>query len=258
MKIENNKSLKTLNSFNVDVKAKFFVELESVDEIRELIESSVFKDNKIQILGDGNNILFTKDFDGLVIKPNLKGKDIIKEDDNFVWVELGAGEDWDEFVRWSVSQEYEGIENMILIPSSIGGAVSQNIAAYGQNIMDVVESLKAINLETGEEKVFSNKECEYTYRNSIFKTEMTNKFIITSAIFKLSKNLEKLETTYYERKSRYGSLEDELKTFAKEPYSLKDVMKAVINIRERKLHQWMNMEHVVQFLQTLLYQKKNT
>jgi UDP-N-acetylmuramate dehydrogenase len=122
-----------------------------------------------------------------------------------------------------------------MIPSSIGGAVSQNIAAYGQNIMDVIESLEAFDLEGRVFKTFTNEECEYEYRSSVFKTKYRNRFIIISAIFKLNKVAEELETSYHERASRYGSLESELQTFAKEPYSIQDVMKAVQNLRTKKL-----------------------
>jgi UDP-N-acetylmuramate dehydrogenase len=122
-----------------------------------------------------------------------------------------------------------------MIPSSIGGAVSQNIAAYGQNIMDIVESLYAFDLKKQEFRTFTNEECEYEYRSSAFKTKYPNRFIIIYAIFKLNKVAEELETSYHERASRYGSLESELQTFAKEPYSIQDVMKAVQNLRTKKL-----------------------
>lgn len=235
MRVIKNKTLKDLNQYGVDAKSKYFVELHTPSDISSLQKSKYLKEKGFLILGEGNNILFTKDFDGLIIKPSLKGKKIVKEDENTVHIEICSGENWDEFVRWSVQNNYQGIENLVDIPSSIGGAVSQNIAAYGQNIMDVVHSIDTINLLTGERKTFSNKECEYTYRNSIFKSLKPNTYLIISATLILKKVYKELETSYHERKARYGSLEDELKSFAKEPYTIKDVMQAVINQRSKKL-----------------------
>jgi len=235
MDIVKNKSLKNLNQYGVDVKAKYFVTLNNLEDLKELKESNLLKEEKVLILGEGNNILFRDDYDGLVIKPMFKGKEIIKEDENNVWVKVNSGEDWEELVEWTVKNDYQGIENLTMIPSSIGGAVSQNIAAYGQNIMDVVDSLYAFDLKENSFKKFNNKECEYEYRSSIFKKKYQNRFVIIYAVFKLNKVVGELETSYHERASRYGSLEEELKTFAKEPYSIQDVMKAVQNIRTRKL-----------------------
>ena len=235
MKISKNKSLKSLNQYGVDVQAKLFVELENINDIRKLTDSHLLDNEKVLILGDGNNILFRDNFDGVVIKPKFKGKEIIKEDDNNIWIEISSGEDWEEFVTWAVDNNYQGIENMTMIPSSIGGAVSQNIAAYGQNIMDVVESVETFDLQKKEFKTFTNEECEYEYRSSIFKRKYKSRFLLISTVFKLNKVANELETSYHERASRYGSLEDELKTFAKEPYSIKDVMIAVQSIRTRKL-----------------------
>jgi UDP-N-acetylmuramate dehydrogenase len=235
MNILSSKSLKELNQYGVDVNAKYFVEIANEKDITDLVNSGYLKKEKVLILGSGNNILFRSDFDGIVIKPTLLGKDIVKEDEKYIWIEVYCGEDWDTFVRWCVKNNYQGIENLVDIPSSIGGAVSQNIAAYGQNIMDVIESVNTIDLKTGDKKTFNNKECEFTYRNSIFKSKEKNRYLITSAIFKLKKESNDLEISYFERKSRYGSLEDELKSFAKEPYSIQDVMQAVINQRNKKL-----------------------
>ena len=233
MKISKNTPLKELNQYGVDTIAKVFVELANLEDIEQLKNSNILDNKKVLILGDGNNILFRKDFDGVIIKPEFKGKKIIKEDDKNVWIEIYSGEDWEDFVMWAVEHNYQGIENMTMIPSSIGGAVSQNIAAYGQNIMDVVESLNSFDLEAKDFKTFSNK--DYKYRSSIFKTKYRNRFLITSAVFKLNKVANELETSYHERVSRYGSLEDELKKFSKEPYSIKDVMIAVQNLRTKKL-----------------------
>ncbi len=234
MKIEKNKSLKNYNQYGVEANTKYFVEVSTKEEINRVLKSKYSKE-KILILGEGNNILFTRDYDGLIIRPNLKGRKIVEENEEFVLVEMASGENWDEFVKWAVKNSYQGIENMILIPSSIGGAVSQNIAAYGQNIMDVVTKVYTIEIETGKEEEFKHKDCEFKYRESVFKKRFKNKYIITSAVFKLNKVVKELETSYHERKSRYGSLEDELKSFAKEPYTIEDIMNAVINQRNKKL-----------------------
>lgn len=235
MRIIKNKSLKKLNQYGVDVKSKYFVELNTLSDISSLLISPYLKEKNVLILGEGNNVLFTKDFNGLIIKPSLKGKELVKEDKDTVLIKIYSGENWDQFVRWCVKNDYQGIENLINIPSSIGGAVSQNIAAYGQNIMDVIHTVDTVNIRTGKKKVFTNKECKYTYRNSLFKSSEPNTYLIVSATFKLKKIYEELEISYHERKARYGSLEEELKSFAKEPYSIQDVMKAVINQRTKKL-----------------------
>lgn len=235
MKILKDVDLKNFSTFSVEAKAKYFVEISSEEDIFELIKTDEFKNNKIYLLGQGANTLFKSDFDGLIVKVNIKGKEILSETDKDVLVKVYSGEDWEELVDWTVKNNYEGIENLTMIPSSIGGAVSQNIAAYGQNIMDVVESVYTFDLEKKEFKEFSNAECEYEYRSSIFKTKYKNRFIIISAILRFNKRVKKLETSYHERASRYGSLEEELQTFAKEPYSMKDIQTAVENIRTRKL-----------------------
>jgi UDP-N-acetylmuramate dehydrogenase len=235
MEISHNKSLKELNQYGVDAEARILITLENLQDLQEFKDSTLLNEETTLILGDGNNILFRDDFDGVIIKPEFKGKEIINEDSENVWVKIYSGEDWEEFVDWAVENQYQGIENMTMIPSSIGGAVSQNIAAYGQNIMDVVESLYAFDLEKNEFREFSNEECEYEYRSSAFKTKFRNRFLIIYAIFKLNKVANELETSYHERASRYGSLESELETFAKEPYTIKDVQKAVENLRTKKL-----------------------
>ena len=235
MKILKDIELKNLSTFKVKAKAKYFVKITKEEDIFELIKTEEFKNNDIYLLGIGANTLFKSDFSGLIVKVNIKGTEIISENDEHILVKVSAGEDWEEFVEWAVENNYGGIENLTMIPSSLGGAVSQNIAAYGQNIMDVVDSVETFDLKEKEFQTFTNKDCEYEYRSSIFKRKYKNRFLIVSATFKLNKIIQKLETNYHERSSRYGSLEEELKTFAKEPYSIKDIMIAVQNIRTRKL-----------------------
>ena len=233
MKIKENASLNKYNTFNIDVKAKYLVELESKEECLDVLDK--YKDEKILILGGGSNILFVNDWNGIVLRPVFKGINIIEETENTVLLEVAAGEEWDSFVRWCVEHDYAGVENMVLIPGSVGGAVSQNIAAYGQNITDTLTSITAIELSTKKEITLKPEECGYEYRRSNFKNIWKNKYLITSATFELKKNNKEFELSYHERAGRYGSLKEELDAFAKEPYSIQDVMEAIIRQRNKRL-----------------------
>ena len=233
LKIEENTSLKNYNTFKVDVTAKYLAIPQTIEEIKGVLEK--FKDEKLIILGGGSNVLFTKDWDGLVLIPNLKGINVVKEDDKHVYVQASAGEIWDEFVRWCVKNDYAGIENMVMIPGTVGGGVSQNIGAYGQEISKVIEEIKVLDIETLEEKTLKPKDCGYGYRKSNFKNIWQNRYLITSAIFKLTKHTKEFELSYHERAGRYGSLKEELDSFAKEPYSIQDVMEAIVRQRGKRL-----------------------
>ena len=233
LKIEENTSLKNYNTFKVDVKAKYLATPQTIEEIKEVLEK--FKDENLIILGGGSNTLFTKDWDGLVLIPKLKGINVVKEDEKYVYVQASAGEIWDEFVRWCVKNDYAGIENMVMIPGTVGGGVSQNIGAYGQEISKVVEKINILDIKTFEEKVIKPEECGYGYRKSNFKNIWQNKYLITSTIFKLTKHTKEFELSYHERAGRYGSLKEELDSFAKEPYSIQEVMEAIIRQRGKRL-----------------------
>lgn len=233
LKIEENTSLKNYNTFKVDVTAKYLAIPQTIEEIKEVLEK--FKDEKLIILGGGSNVLFTKDWNGLVLIPKLKGINVVKEDKKYVNVQASAGEIWDEFVRWCVKNDYAGIENMVMIPGTVGGGVSQNIGAYGQEISKVIEKINFLDIETFEEKVIKPEECGYGYRKSNFKNIWQNKYLITSTIFKLTKHTKEFELSYHERAGRYGSLKEELDSFAKEPYSIQEVMEAIIRQRGKRL-----------------------
>jgi len=233
LKIEENTSLKDFNTFKVDVKTKYLAIPETIEEIKGVLEK--YKDEKLMILGGGSNVLFTKDWEGLVLIPNLKGINIVKEDEKYVYVEASAGEIWDEFVRWCVKNDYAGIENMVMIPGTVGGGVSQNIGAYRQEISQVIEEIKVLDIETFEEKTLKPKDCGYGYRKSNFKNIWQNRYLITSTIFKLTKHTKEFELSYHERAGRYGSLKEELDSFAKEPYSIQDVMEAIVRQRGKRL-----------------------
>ncbi|MFB3389082.1 UDP-N-acetylmuramate dehydrogenase [Flavobacterium sp. LAR06] len=226
MEIQPNFSLKNYNTFGIEAKAKQFVAVHSVTELKTILE--VHKSEKKFILGGGSNMLLTKDIDALVIHIDLKGKEIIKEDEDFVWVESQAGETWHDFVLWTIDHNFGGLENMSLIPGNVGTTPVQNIGAYGTEIKDTFISCEAINIESQEIKTFTNTECNFGYRESIFKNEVKDQFIITSVIYKLTKRNHKINTSY-------GDITAELAKNNVASPTLKDVSNAVIAIRQSKL-----------------------
>lgn len=233
MEVKSNASLKNINSFQVEARAKFFVEIENEKDIKDLLSGQEFANLPKLILGGGNNILFVKDFEGLIIKLSTKGKKVIKETGEYVILEVAAGEDWHGLVSFAVANNWGGIENLALIPGTVGAAPIQNIAAYGQNFSDVFYSLDAINLETGEMKTFTPSECEFAYRTSIFKNAQKNKFVIMRVRIKLFKN-PAVETSYYQIGINRDSIKNELEKISP-PHTIKDIYNIVINIRKRKL-----------------------
>jgi len=233
MKIYKNTSLKKYNTFRVDVKTKYLAIAKTIEDIKKILNE--FKDEKLLILGGGSNILLTNDWNGLVLIPNLKGINIVKEDKEYVYIEVGAGEIWDEFVRYCVKNDYAGIENMVMIPGTVGGGTSQNIGAYGQEISTILTSIKVLDTKTKEENTIKAKDCNYGYRKSNFKNIWKERYLITSSTFKLRKHTKEFELSYHERAGRYGSLKEELDSFAKEPYSIQDVMEAIIRQRTKRL-----------------------
>lgn len=226
MEIHTNFSLKNYNTFGIEAKAKEFVSVHSTDELIEILQQHPA--SKKFILGGGSNMLLTQNIDALVIHLDLKGKKIIDENEDYVWVESQAGENWHEFVLWTIDQNFGGLENLSLIPGNVGTTPIQNIGAYGVEIKDTFVLCEAIHIETQELLVFTNEKCKFGYRESIFKNEIKDEFVITSVVFKLTKRNHKLNTSY-------GAIEAELeKQHIKNP-SLKDVSNAVIAIRESKL-----------------------
>ncbi|TDD95224.1 UDP-N-acetylmuramate dehydrogenase [Flavobacterium cellulosilyticum] len=226
MEIQHNFSLKNYNTFGIEAKAKQFVAVHNVSELRTILEQN--KTEKKFILGGGSNMLLTKDIDALVIHIDLKGHKIIDENDDYVWVESQAGENWHEFVLWTIVQNLGGLENMSLIPGNVGTTPVQNIGAYGTEIKDTFISCEAMKIENQEMKTFTKDECHFGYRESIFKNEVKDQYIITSVIYKLTKRNHKINISY-------GDIASELaKNHITKP-SLKDVSNAVIAIRESKL-----------------------
>ncbi|HRG18339.1 MAG TPA: UDP-N-acetylmuramate dehydrogenase [Flavobacterium lutivivi] len=219
-------SLKNYNTFGIEAKAKQFVAVHTLDELKSVLENH--KNDKKFILGGGSNMLLTQDIDALVIHIDLNGKKIIKENEDFVWVESNAGENWHEFVLWTIEQDFGGLENMSLIPGNVGTTPVQNIGAYGTEIKDTFVSCDAMNIETQEMKTFTKVECNFGYRESVFKHEAKDKFIITSVVFKLTKCNHKISV-------EYGDIKAELAKNNISNPTIKDVSNAVIAIRQSKL-----------------------
>jgi len=222
LEIQQNISLKSYNTFGIQAYAKRFISVNSVIELTEVIRHH--KD--IFLLGGGSNILLTSDIEQLVIHLNLKGVIVNDTENNTVFVTAEAGENWHEFVLWCISQNYGGLENLSLIPGNVGTSPIQNIGAYGVEIKDVFQQLEALEIETGNKKVFTKEECNFGYRNSIFKSKLKGKYIITNVTFKLTKNNHNTNTSY-------GVIKDYLNT--KVIPTIKDISNAVIAIRQSKL-----------------------
>ncbi|MFL1013170.1 UDP-N-acetylmuramate dehydrogenase [Flavisericum labens] len=226
MQINQNISLKPFNTFGIDVLSKHFVSVQSIDELKVVL--NLDNHSEKLILGGGSNMLLTKNFNGLVVHIDLKGIDIISENDEHVFVKARAGENWHEFVVWCINNNFGGVENLSLIPGNVGTAPIQNIGAYGVELKDVFDSCEAISLDTIKAKTFTKAECKFGYRNSIFKQEAKGKYIITSVIFKLTKHNHNLNVNY-------GTITTELAKRGIDQPSIKDISKAVIAIRESKL-----------------------
>lgn len=223
--IQSNISLKAFNTFGINTKTKYLAEVENLEELKRAL--TTYPEDSIYILGGGSNILFTQDFDGLIIKIALKGIEILKETPDFVWLEVGAGENWHQFVLHCLEHNYAGIENLSLIPGTVGAAPMQNIGAYGVEVQDVLESVNALNRKTLEVQTFTKEECQLGYRESIFKNVAKDQFVITSVVFRLNKKAT--------LNISYGALQDTLKEFGVSHPSIQDISKAVIHIRQSKL-----------------------
>jgi UDP-N-acetylmuramate dehydrogenase len=224
MQIQKNISLQPYNTFGIDVNAKQFIEITSLDDLKELISTQ--KD--FFILSGGSNLLLTKDIEKLVIYLNIKGTETLRSNDNEVFVKAQAGENWHEFVLWCIDHNFGGVENMSLIPGNVGTSPIQNIGAYGIELKDTMHELEALEIETGILKTFSNESCEFGYRNSVFKNNLKGKFIITNVTFKLTTNKHQLN-------SSYGAIQSELKRNSIVNSTIKDISNAVIAIRQSKL-----------------------
>ncbi|MEX6687310.1 UDP-N-acetylmuramate dehydrogenase [Danxiaibacter flavus] len=229
MQILENVSLKQYNTFGIEATARYFSAFQSVSDLEELLsyKEKLSADNSLLPLGGGSNILFTKNFDGLVLKNELKGIEVVREDEMFFYVKAQAGENWHSFVLYCIEHNYAGIENLSLIPGCVGASPMQNIGAYGVEIKDVFESLEAYDLLEKTIVTFNLNDCEFGYRESIFKRKYKNRFIILSVTYKLRK-LPVFNTSY-------GAIEQELDKMQVSALSIQAISQAVINIRTSKL-----------------------
>lgn len=231
-KILHNISLKSYNTFGIDCTAKNFVEVKTIDElvdILEIVEQEKFP--SIFILGGGSNVLFLNDFDGLIIKNSITAIEKVNENEDNLTLYVGAGENWHQFVLFCLENQYGGIENLSLIPGTVGAAPMQNIGAYGVEICDVVERVKVMDRQTKQQLWISNSECQFGYRSSIFKHQAKDKYIIIGVEFRLTKKNHILNTSY-------GAIQDSLKELnleANQLPTINQISKAVISIRESKL-----------------------
>jgi UDP-N-acetylmuramate dehydrogenase len=227
MNIIENYPLLKLNTFAVDVKAKYFISINTVNELIELTKTKVFKDLQLLILGGGSNILFTKDFDGLVILNNIKGKEIIDQTQESIFLKIGAGENWHELVMYTVDNGWGGIENLSLIPGNTGTAPMQNIGAYGVEIKETFVELEALEISSGKIVKFNNSDCEFGYRESVFKNKMKNQYIILNITLELKKNPV--------LNINYGDVKAILESQNINNPSIKEVSNTIISIRQSKL-----------------------
>jgi UDP-N-acetylmuramate dehydrogenase len=225
--IQKNISLKPYNTFGMDVTASHFATFGSVDELNQILHLTEIKKSPMLVLGGGSNLLLTKNFEGLVLKNELHGISILKTENEFTYVKSAAGEVWHNFVLFCIENNLGGVENLSLIPGSVGAAPMQNIGAYGIEIKDVFQELEAYEIATGKIKTFNLTECKFGYRESVFKQDLKDQYIITSVTFRLTKN-PKLNTSY-------GAINDELQKQGISNPTIKDVSNAVIAIRKSKL-----------------------
>jgi len=227
MEILENQSLKKYNTFGVDASAKFFARFGSAEELRDFIVSDSYRHDPKLILNGGSNVLFTRDFDGVVMKVEINGINVTEEDNDHVLVKAGAGVSWNDFVDHCIEQGWGGLENLTMIPGNVGAAPVQNIGAYGVEQKDCFCSLEAMDMNTGEIKTFGKHACRFGYRQSIFKQEFKGRYVVLSVTYKLSK--------YPEFNLKYGSIEHELNAMDISEVDLKSVRDAIRRIRAAKL-----------------------
>lgn len=225
--MQENISLKSYNTFGIEVRAKYFDAFQSIEKLREDFLFIKNKNIPWMVLGGGSNILFTKDYEGAVLKNEIKGIENIHEDDDSVRIKAGGGERWHSFVLFCVEKNLGGLENLSLIPGNVGASPIQNIGAYGAEMKDCFVELEALNISSLEVETFSKSDCQFGYRDSVFKNKFRNQYVICSATFQLNEN------PHYN--TAYGSIEKELQKTGVKELSVKAISQAVINIRSSKL-----------------------
>ena len=225
MSIQQNLSLKSYNTFGIDVNTRYFAEYSSIGELKEILGSEIINANPWLHIGGGSNLLFLKDFEGIILHSQLKSIEKISETDEIALLRVGAGMVWDDFVAYCVSNNYYGVENLSLIPGEVGASAVQNIGAYGMEVKDVIETVDTIHTETLKERMFTNEECRYGYRKSIFKEELRGKYIITNVTFRLKKQPD--------YQLDYQHLREAV--LQRGEINLANIRSTVISIRESKL-----------------------
>lgn len=231
MNVQEHVRLRPYNTFGMDVQARYFAAFGSVDELQSVLGSRALQTARARlVLGGGSNILFTKDFDGVVLKNAISGIAVVRETDDHFYVRAGAGEVWHPFVLHCLQHNYAGVENLSLIPGQVGASPMQNIGAYGVEIKDVFHELEAYHLEDRSLRTFSLEECGFGYRESVFKRRYRDQFVITSVTFKLRKK-PVFNTSY-------GAIRQELESMGVQELSIRAIAQAVINIRSSKLPDW--------------------
>lgn len=225
MTIASNKALLPFNTFGLEASARHFAVVSNRSDLVAALRSGI---RPVRILGGGSNILFTRDVEGLLLKNEIKGMDLVRAWHNAVHVKVGGGEKWHDFVLWTIQQGLGGLENLSLIPGTAGAAPVQNIGAYGVEIKDVMVRLYATDLETGKERVFTRKECQFGYRDSIFKQSAKGRYCITSVVFSLTRHRHRLHTDY-------GDIQKKLAENGVQIPTPADISRAVIAIRTAKL-----------------------
>lgn len=227
MNLKHNVSLQPYNTFGIEVKATKFARFESVQELQEILRHPDVKDEEKLVLGGGSNLLFTKDFEGVVLQNGIKGIELVNEDDEYAFLKAGGGEVWHEFVLFTLEQDLGGVENLSLIPGTVGAAPLQNIGAYGVELKDVFNELEAVHIETGEIKKFRGPDCHFGYRESIFKNKLKGQYIVTSVTFKLQKK--------HTPNTSYGAISSVLEELKVQQPTIQDISSVVCHIRRSKL-----------------------
>ena len=225
IEIKKDYSLKSRNTFGLDINSRFYVEASKADKISFSLNYASYYNLSIFVLGGGSNIIFTKNFEGLIIHPIIQGIEVIEDAPQSVTIRVGAGINWDSLVEWTVSRGFGGLENLSWIPGDVGASPIQNIGAYGVEAKDTIIKVEGLNIITKKMVEFTNAECLFDYRYSVFKGELRHKIIVTHVHFKLSK--------YPSPITHYGNLEEEIEKLGDK--SITTIRQAVINIRKRKL-----------------------
>jgi len=225
MILQTNYSLKKHNTFGIDVKTKYFFNFQTVKELQSFIKEKKYSKLPIIIIGEGSNLLFTKNFEGVVIYPQIKGIEIISQTEDYYFVKAGAGIIWDNFVKHCVENNWQGAENLSLIPGTVGATPVQNIGAYGVEAKDIIHSVEYVSLKNGEVYEIEQKDCKFEYRDSIFKNSLKNKTVVTNVIFKLNKK--------HQFNIDYKGITDELKQFKQ--INIQNIREAIIKVRNSKL-----------------------